>query len=222
MQHKVKILKIMKVDFVSHNVKSFIVEKPEGYKFVPGQAADVSINKPGFEQKKRAFTICGLNDDLVLEFTIKKYKDGVTEKMHDLKPGDELIIEEPFGTISYKGVGVFIAGGAGVTPFIAISRQLKRENKSEGNTLMFSNKRHVDVLFEKELIDMFKENLILTLTEERRKGYEYGQINKKFLKEKIKDFGQHFYICGPPFFVKDIKNSLIELGAREESIITEK
>ncbi|MEK6945442.1 MAG: FAD-binding oxidoreductase [Nanoarchaeota archaeon] len=212
----------MKTDFVSHNVKSFIVEKPNGYRFMPGQAADVSINKPGFEMKKRAFTICGLNDDLVLEFTIKKYKDGVTEKLHELKPGDELIIEDPFGTISYKGKGVFIAGGAGVTPFIAISRQLKKENKLDGNTLIFSNKKKEDILFEKELVDMFKENLVLVLTEEKKKGYEYGKINKKFLKDRIKDFGQHFYICGPPFFVKDIKNSLLELGAEEDFIITEK
>ncbi|MEK6917675.1 MAG: FAD-binding oxidoreductase [Nanoarchaeota archaeon] len=222
MSHKVKILKIMKIGFMSHNAMSFLVEKPEGYKFVPGQATDISINKPGFEQKKRAFTICGLNDDLVLEFTIKKYKDGVTEKLHELKPGDELIIEDPFGTISYKGKGVFIAGGTGVTPFVAISRQLKKENKLEGNTLIFSNKKQEDILFEKELINTFKENLILTLTEEKRKGYEHGKIDKKFLSKRIKDFNQHFYVCGPAFFVKDIKENLIKLGAKEESIIYEK
>jgi predicted ferric reductase len=34
-----------------------------------------------------------------------------------------------FGAIEYKGEGVFIAGGAGVTPFIAILRQLQADDK---------------------------------------------------------------------------------------------
>jgi ferredoxin-NADP reductase len=41
-----------------------------------------------------------------------------------------------FGAIEYKGEGVFIAGGAGVTPFIAILRQLQAENKIANNKLI--------------------------------------------------------------------------------------
>jgi predicted ferric reductase len=35
-----------------------------------------------------------------------------------------------FGAIEYKGEGVFIAGGAGVTPFIAILGNYKLKTKS--------------------------------------------------------------------------------------------
>jgi predicted ferric reductase len=45
-------------------------------------------------------------------------------KIRKLKHGDELIIRDVWGAIEYKGE-VFIAGGAGVTPFIAILRQLQ-------------------------------------------------------------------------------------------------
>jgi predicted ferric reductase len=45
-----------------------------------------------------------------------------------LKHGDELIIRDVWGAIEYKGEGVFIAGGAGVTPFIAILRQLQADD----------------------------------------------------------------------------------------------
>jgi predicted ferric reductase len=41
----------------------------------------------------------------------------------------ELIIRDVWGAIEYKGEGVFIAGGAGVTPFIAILRQLQADDK---------------------------------------------------------------------------------------------
>ena len=59
-----------------------------------------------------------------MEFTIKGYPDhhGVTEKLHQLAIGNELIIDDPWGAIKYKNEGYFIAGGAEITPFITILR----------------------------------------------------------------------------------------------------
>jgi predicted ferric reductase len=51
------------------------------------------------------------------------------KRIRKLKHGDELIIRDVWGAIEYKGEGVFIAGGAGVTPFIAILRQLQADDK---------------------------------------------------------------------------------------------
>ena len=60
MEHIVKILAIHQV---THNVKSFKIEKPAGYVFTPGQATDVSINKQGWENELRPFTFTCLNED---------------------------------------------------------------------------------------------------------------------------------------------------------------
>jgi hypothetical protein len=84
-------LKILKIDFVTHNVKRFIFEKPKNYKFIPGQAVDASINNE-LKGEKRPFTFTSKNDDLVLEFTMKRY-DGMTKKFHELNPGDEILKE---------------------------------------------------------------------------------------------------------------------------------
>lgn len=211
-------------EFVTHNVKRFILEKPKDFKYIPGQATEIRINLPKWKSENRPFTFTSLNDDLVLEFTIKCYPEhnGVTKKLHELLPGSELIIENPFGTINYKGTGTFIAGGAGITPFIAILRQLKKENKIGENKLIFSNKEKKDIILEQELTSMFpKDDLILTLTEQKNQDYKYGLISKEFLKENIKDFNQHFYICGPPGFVKGIKEALISLGAKKEILVIE-
>ena len=40
------IVKVLKAYYVTHDVKCFVVEKPEGYDFIPGQATNVSINRP--------------------------------------------------------------------------------------------------------------------------------------------------------------------------------
>src|SRR5262245_37404075 len=119
------IVRILSVHDVTHNVRSYKFEKPAGYKFEPGQATEVAINKKGWKEEKRPFTFTSLNERPYLEFTIKSYTDhpGVTNELHSLKPGDELLIHDVWGAIAYKGEGYFIAGGAGITPFIAILRQ---------------------------------------------------------------------------------------------------
>jgi ferredoxin-NADP reductase len=133
------IVRILGAEMVTHNVRRFKVERPDGLNFIPGQAADVSVNTPEMKKEIRPFTFTGLNDWDHLEFTIKIYNDhdGVTNHLGKVKPGDELIINGVFGAIHYAGEGLFIAGGAGVTPFISIFRQLKKENKIGNNALIF-------------------------------------------------------------------------------------
>jgi len=222
MEHSVPVLM---TEFVTHDVKRFVLEKPRGFGFTPGQATELSINKPGWKEKKRPFTFTSLNKDKIIEFTIKGYPkhNGVTEQLHKLEPGDELIIREPWGTINYKGPGVFIAGGAGITPFIAIFRDLREKGELYGNKLFFSNKRARDVILEKEFRAMFGEDdLILTLSEEERCGYDSRYIDKEFLEKEIEEFSQTFYVCGPRGMVRDMKKHLDELGAKMDSVVFEK
>ena len=65
------------------------------------------------------------------------------------------------------------------------------------------------------------ENLILTLTKEKKQGYENSLIDKEFLKKYIKDFNQFFYICGPVQFIEDITKFLKELGVKEDILVIE-
>lgn len=218
------IVKIISIEPVTHDVKRFTIQKPKGYKFTPGQATEVSINTPALKNEKRPFTFTSLNDNENLEFTIKIYDshNGVTEELGKLKQGDELIIRDVWGAIEYKGEGVFIAGGAGVTPFIAILRQLNKESKISGNKLIFSNKTERDIILHEELNEMLGKNFINTLTEEKKDGYEDRLIDYAFLKEKIDDFKQHFYVCGPPALIKAISKALTQLGAKTDKVVFEK
>jgi ferredoxin-NADP reductase len=74
------------------------------------------------------------------------------------------------GAIEYKGEGVFIAGGAGVTPFIAILRQLQAENKIANNKLILLIKDRKRYNSEKEFNDMLGKNFINTLTDEKKRA----------------------------------------------------
>lgn len=223
------IVRILEINDVTHDVKRFKIEKPDNYTFVPGQATDVSVNKRGWENEKRPFTFTCLNEDPYLEFTIKGYADhnGVTKLIHELKKGDELIIRDVWGAISYQGPGYFIAGGAGITPFMAILRQLHKDNKLAGNKLFFSNKTSDDIIYAAALAGMLGKDLINILTNENPRAkdhaaYKYGRIDEAFLKQEVTDFHVHFYVCGPDKMISDINEILGRLGATPQNLVFEK
>ena len=222
-QHIVKILEIIPR---THNVKTYRFTKPEGFHFEPGQATEVSINQEKWKNEKRPFTFTCLNDWDFLEFTIKSYRghDGVTNALDSLKPGDELIIRDVWGTIQYKEPGYFLAGGAGITPFIAILRQLKKDNKIVGNELFFSNKTPADIILHNELGDILgdKAHFLVTEIEAHGGNVEHGYIDKSFIQNHIKDYSKPFYLCGPDKMVADLKDILKESGAKAESVVFEK
>ena len=218
------IVRIKNIEPVTHDVRRYQFEKPKGYSFNPGQATEVAINKEGWKEERRPFTFTSLNDDPYLEFTIKSYNDhpGVTNELGKLKVGDELIIHDVWGAIEYKGPGYFIAGGAGITPFIAILRQLHKEGKLADNKLFFSNKTSKDIIIQEELTRMLGKNAVYTITDEKNSSHINGFINEEFLKKNVKDFGKKFYICGPPPMIEALTAILTKLGAKTDSVVFEK
>jgi cytochrome-b5 reductase len=221
MTHQVE---IQLTEFVTHDVKRFVVTKPEGFRYEPGQGVHLAIDEKGLRDEERPFTPTSHPDDEVLEFTIKEYprREGVTAELHDCKAGDTLKLSEPFGTIQYKGPGVFIAAGAGLTPFLAIIRKLARAGRLEGHRLIFSNDAPKDVICEKELREAFGDRCHLVCTKEGGEGYDETRVDKEYLERKIDDWNQQFYICGPPSFVEDVKSALKELGASASSLVYER
>src|SRR3569833_17438 len=182
-KHKVK---VVETELVTHNVKRFAVEKPAGYTFIPGQATDVAINKPGLENELRPFTFTNTNNQEYLEFTIKIYDthEGITAKLRDVNKGDELIIHEVFGAIHYKGPGLFLAGGAGITPFLAIFREQLHHGDLSGSTLFFANRNEKDIFHHEELKEMFGENYI-DIHSEPTPAMQPAFIEMKMRKEEV-------------------------------------
>ena len=219
-----QIVPIQSIKKITHNVRQYRVQKPDNYEFVPGQATEVAINKEGWKEEKRPFTFTSLGTEPFLEFTIKSYTDhpGVTDLMFQLKEGDQLIVHDVWGAISYKGEGYFIAGGAGITPFIAILRMLYKQNKIGNNKLFFSNRTEKDIILKDELTKILGNNACFTLTEDPSSAYDHSRIDEAYLKKHIKDFSKPFYICGPDKMISDINEILLNLGANPELVVFEK
>lgn len=214
---------LKKITYLNHNVVQLKVTKPENYTFIPGQATDVAILKDGWTDKKRPFTFTSLPSENELEFTIKVYgsHDGVTKQIGKFENGDKLLIGEPFGAIQYKGSGIFLAGGAGITPFLPILKKLESENKAFGHQLLFANKKEKDIFLQKRLSEILGDDFINFLSEEDKDDYEHGHINADMIKENSNTLKQFFYVCGPPKMIEHIIDELNSLGVDTELIVTE-
>lgn len=218
-------LSILDKNAVTHDTYAFKIEKPKGYTFVPGQATELSILKEGWEDVKRPFSFTSLPGDDFLEFTIKTYDDheGVTKRLGNAQVGDKVEIGDAWGAIAYKGKGVFLAGGAGITPFISIIRDLRQKNEIGNNQLIFANKTNDDIILFEELKTIMGHKFQNIIENQKDTAYDRGRIDKEYLMENINDFKhQHFYVCGPEGFIKAVNGALKDLGANPEALVFEK
>jgi ferredoxin-NADP reductase len=99
---------------------------------------------------------------------------------------------------------------------------LKKEGKTKGNTLFFSNKTAGDIIYESELKEILQDDAHFLLTRESKPGYISSRIDPSFFEKFKLDYTKHFYVCGPDQMISDISGMLASLGASADSIVFEK
>ncbi len=218
-----QIIQITSIKNLTHDVLEIRAQKPKDLSYVSGQAADISIHKNGLEKELRAFTFTSLPEDDYIEFVIKTYPshNGVTNALRSLKAGDELIFHGVFGDIAYKGGGLFIAGGAGITPFLSMLKKLEKNNQTNDVKLLFANKTKSDIIHEEYLKNLLGARFINVLSDETIDGFEHGYISEEMIKKYSDGLSGYFYLCGPPPMMNAVEKQLASLGIAEDKIIKE-
>jgi predicted ferric reductase len=218
-----KIVEIKSIEYINHDVLEIVTEKPKNYTFNPGQATDVAIEKEEWKEEKRPFTFTSLPSDDHLQFTIKTYPshEGVTEQISKLQKHDKLSVGDVYGAIKFKGSGMFISGGAGITPFISILKSLEQKGELAGNSLLFANKTKEDIFLKKTLKAFLGKNYLNILSREKTKEYPHGHIDKDFLNNLVIDVSKYYYVCGPPKMTESVIGDLLDLGVQKDNIVAE-
>ena len=216
-------VKILSIEKATHDVVHLKTEKPESIEYVPGQAVDVSLDTSEMKNELRAFTFTSLPSDDFLEFYIKTYPqhNGVTQQIAKLKKDDTLLIGSTFGDIQYKGEGIFLAGGAGITPFIAILKDLEAQNKIGNNKLIFANKTAKDIINKNYFEKLIGSNFINVLSEEHKEGMEYGYITQELINSQATKKELYYYLCGPSPMMDAVLKHLAALGIDNSKIVKE-
>ncbi|HYG03506.1 MAG TPA: flavodoxin reductase [Chryseosolibacter sp.] len=215
MSHEVRILK---KHCLNHDVIEFHLEKPSGYVFNAGQAIELTIAEPS-QQGPAPFTFTGLNSDITLQLIIKIYREhnGITAALEKKEVGDTVVISDPWDSFINKGPGIFLAGGAGITPFIALLRQLAVDKNIGASQLFFANKTDEDVFLQKELKSLLGNHYIDIITRDNN-GTGHDILNEDLIKQYVRNFTLPFYVCGPPGFMDAVQAILTKAGASNEMV----
>lgn len=203
---------------------TLILETKKNFPFKPGQFCFLRLNKKGI-YARHPFTISSSPDKKDLEFTIK-LKGRFTQEALNLKKGDEVIVDGPFGIFTLDKAEekdiIFIAGGVGITPFYSMIKS----NTKKDILLFYCSRTIKGTIFKKEL-DNIKEDWlkkVYIVSEDECQGNvkEKGIISKSIIAKYAKDINNSiFFICGPEKMKDCVIKELKELGVKKENIIIE-
>jgi predicted ferric reductase len=179
--------------------------------FKPGQFAFFSFQGEGVSAESHPFSISSSNVEDNLKITVKNLGD-YTALLGNLKQGNSVLIDGPYGDFSYKKVDnknqIWIAGGIGITPFFSMANSLDDGYKVD---LYYSVKENKEAVYIKEFEEITQKNtnFKFNLWNATEKGY----INSGLILNLSKGLdGKDIFLCGPPMFMESLKNQFLSLG----------
>ena len=220
MQYRVA---VQEITALTDNVFRLRTDKPDGYRFQPGQYAELAIDRPGFTEETRPFSFTSRPEDERLEFIFRSHRShaGVTDELSRVAPDAALLLTAPTGTIVYRGPGCFIAGGTGITPFLSIFRSHGRNGGFGHNRLLFSNKTEQDRFLTDELLALFGDRVRFVVTHDPDSQCDSAFIGLGYLRAFV-EAGAFYYVCGPDDMVKEVSTALLALGVAEDRLVLER
>jgi predicted ferric reductase len=193
--------------------------------FKAGQFVFVRFVSGDLKGETHPFSLTGKQGehDKELEISVKALGD-YTQRLQSVKFGDHALIEGAFGRFipaRYPGKKqVWIAGGIGVTPFIASAKAFST-NSAKNVTLFYSVNSETEMIH----TDLFRE---LTVRDPRFSfegfiaGGANGYLSADYILQKLQTFEDTvFFICGPPVMMSAMKRQLLSKGVSKKNIISE-
>ncbi|MBI2624851.1 MAG: FAD-dependent oxidoreductase [Candidatus Nealsonbacteria bacterium] len=220
---------------IADNTLLFVLEKPENFKFRPGQFLMLIL--PQLEESvergnSRPMSIASPPYQEEIYIAIRRGITPFKKKLESLNPGEEVKIRGPYGVfVLYDDLIntiVFLAGGIGITPVRSIILQSQFENKSGRFFLFYSNNLPKDAAFLEELgsIKGIDYKLVSTMTKPEGLPQDWegekGFIDFEMIKKYVSDVKEPiYYVVGPPGFVEAMKTALVLAGIDKAKIKVE-
>lgn len=218
------------------DTKTVRLKWPEGYDpdFKTGQFITLYwADRPDY---KRAYSLssCAL-DRGFFDITVKREGKMGTRVADWAVPGDKIMVLPPTG----RFLPVFepghhlicLAGGSGVTPFYAFTREATVRKLRTRITVLFSVRTPNDILFRDQFQELERQNprfkFHVTCTRVPDDGSWHGlrgRVDGDFLKSLVIDPERTvFYACGPNSFVEASERIVLqELSFPKEQFKAEK
>jgi propane monooxygenase reductase subunit len=219
---------------VTRDMRRLVIRlvEPAELRYFPGQYLDFAI--PG-SAETRSFSMANPpGRDGLMEFVVKIYPGGLFSQYlaERVAVGDRLDVEGPFGAFTLRenrtGDLVFVAGGAGLAPVLALLRTMADRGIDRKCTFYYGVRTRQDLCFEDELRDL-EERLpgfryVPALSEPGEDGWagETGLITDVVARLEPDLSGRNAYVCGPPPMVEAAVVLLERLGLSAADIFYDK
>jgi ferredoxin-NADP reductase len=155
-----------------------------------------------------------------IAITIKAIEGGkLSRHLHgEAKVGDVLELGAAFGDMvlpeRVDGAWLFLAAGSGITPLMAMTRELAAQGMPAPLTLLYWARRREELCFVDELREIatrhpnFRVRFLLTRQEPREDDEDAGRIDPALLARHVGDLSaRQVYACGPGGFVVQARQS---------------
>ncbi len=179
-----------------------------------GQFAFVTFDK---EEGHHPFTISSAwKNDARIEFLIKGLGDYTKTLPNILKEGDNVEIEGPYGQFDFsqgKSRQIWVAGGIGITPFIARMEDIATKNLNmqvNGYIDLFYSTNEPDECF----INTIKKSAEVACVKLHvLVAYKDGLLNTEQICKQVPDWeSSTIWFCGPKEFGKALREGFINKG----------
>ncbi|MFA4954041.1 MAG: FAD-dependent oxidoreductase [Patescibacteria group bacterium] len=215
--------KVQSREDLAQGVMGLSFEAADGappFGFMPGQWVMLHVyGTEGQLDGKAAYSIASSPEESKDKILLAiKLREGFTRRIKDLRAGDIVGIQGPFGAFTPRDSDtplVMLAGGIGITPLRSMVRAFEKSERPM--TLIYSNRDRASLTFEKELRESAARNphfhLIFVLTGEAPQDWagEKGRIGDALLADCIVPHAEYL-ACGPVSFVRDMKALLLARG----------
>ena len=207
------------------------LERGAGITFHAGQY--VRIKVPGTEEW-RSYSMCSTPRDLpMMEFLVRIIPGGVmSEYLRSAREGERLEVEGPLGAFILhpgKGLHLFVAGGTGLAPILAMIDEIRRASGPKPKMLLSFGCASDKTFFYRDEIELrqwWMPQLSVRLSADRVEDPASGLIQGTPVDalgaEALGDEGAMAYLCGPPPMIEAARRRLAELGVSPERIYAER
>ncbi len=207
-------LKLVAKKQLSPTTYDFCFEPQRKVDFTAGQYMEFTLPPGRYDQRgnRRTFSIASAPQHPLLHIGIKFYEPGsrFKQRLAELEPGDYLLASHAAGDfILPKNAAqpvVFLAGGIGITPFIAMLDEMIQAGKARPVTLYYFTSDASEIVYK----DVLQKARALGVQIIPRIGSE-GRLSEAEIQALPE---AEYYLSGPPGLVSGYKKQLMNAGIK--------
>lgn len=202
-------------------------------KYAPGQYAAISFKKNGRWSPSKCFSIVSSPDDANLSFASRP-GGAFSSIAAELEPGTPVKVQGAYGNFimdpAYDKRVMMLAAGIGITPFISMLRNAKKQGLTNQFVLLYACRNEEEIPFYDEIMALKKELpnfhvffFVSNGADNLSKRIFAKRLSFSILSQIVrKNYDQFsYFICGPKEFNKSFESKLAEHVFNEDQIVTE-